>query len=954
MRSSAVVAVVLLGLSVAPSWALEGKLVGTGWGGSWYASGDLVVVDCATGSATTIVQGACYGACFSPDGTRIAYFKDQNSIWICNLDGSNNHQVTTNTGWSAESHSCANWVAGDWIYWGAGPNLKRVKIDGSQRNDNVDVLPWDLMTCRVSQDATRGACFTWGWEAKAFVVGGARYSLGGGCQGSISPNGEWCTHNIDHRKITIHRFSDQVIVADRECASGDANNYAFSHLSNDYVCYTINGGSAYVMHWQSGTNYFVANGIKGWDYNPNAGTPPQLTSIQISPAGASVQFGGSQQFTAQPKDQYGNNFNATVNWSLTGGGSISPTSGNVTTFTAGGVAGTWQLTASSGSVSASVNVTVFDPSALHIKLDCGTDSPVSGWQKGNDYVTGGANYSGLPTPGNLGSLVNPAPAALYNTCRHSADHSYSIPVPNGTYLVRIHFSDHTDSNRKMRYRIEGVDVLVGYDPPDNSAEIKEFPNVLVTDGNVTIQAFKEDGNDVFECGIEIVAGGTALRDPENPSGAVSGLNVSYYELSSPGALPNFGSLTAYKTDTVAEINYPSTDGNFATSGRADNVGAVFTGYVQAPSDGVYTFYTTSDDGSALYIGATKVVDNDGTHGMQERSGQIGLKAGKHALRVEFFEAGGGAGLVVSWEGPGVGKQTIPASALFRSGSAPVLTTIDVNPSSSTIAVDGTQSLTAAPRDQFGNIIQATIVWSSSGGTVSPSTGLSVTFIPSGTGVYTVTASSGGVSGSATITVTDAPTVTVTSPASGDVWYIGTTRRIRWQTTNLNNVSVFYSPDGGTTLQMIWPTVWNTDAAWGDAPWTIAAGPGLPSDQCRIVVTSYNTETRGESPIFRIAQIVDNDGDGMDDGWEVSTFGDTSHDQTSDADGDGATDYEEFMSGTDPLVAEGGGGGGGFSLSCAARSGAGRAALSSLAALLLGCLAFSRVLGGRRQSAGMPR
>jgi len=160
---------------------------------------------------------------------------------------------------------------------------------------------------------------------------------------------------------------------------------------------------------------------------------------------------------------------------------------------------------------------------------------------------------------------------------------------------------------------------------------------------------------------------STLRDPENPSGTVSGLNVSYYELSSPGALPNFGSLTAYKTDTVSAIDYPSTDGNFATSGRADNVGAVFTGYVQAPSDGVYTFYTTSDDGSALYIGSQKVVDNDGLHGMQERSGSIGLRAGKHALRVEFFEAGGGAGLVVSWEGPGISKQVVPASRLYRVG-----------------------------------------------------------------------------------------------------------------------------------------------------------------------------------------------------------------------------------------------------------------------------------------------
>ena len=36
-----------------------------------------------------------------------------------------------------------------------------------------------------------------------------------------------------------------------------------------------------------------------------------------------------------------------------------------------------------------------------------------------------------------------------------------------------------------------------------------------------------------------------------------------------------------------------------------------------------------------------MVDNDGTHGSQERSGDINLKAGTHAIRVEFFEASGG-------------------------------------------------------------------------------------------------------------------------------------------------------------------------------------------------------------------------------------------------------------------------------------------------------------------------
>ena len=48
-------------------------------------------------------------------------------------------------------------------------------------------------------------------------------------------------------------------------------------------------------------------------------------------------------------------------------------------------------------------------------------------------------------------------------------------------------------------------------------------------------------------------------------------------------------------------------------------------------------------GSKLWIGPQLVVENDGLHGMQERTGSIGLQAGKHAITIGFFERGGGAG-----------------------------------------------------------------------------------------------------------------------------------------------------------------------------------------------------------------------------------------------------------------------------------------------------------------------
>jgi len=56
------------------------------------------------------------------------------------------------------------------------------------------------------------------------------------------------------------------------------------------------------------------------------------------------------------------------------------------------------------------------------------------------------------------------------------------------------------------------------------------------------------------------------------------------------------------------------------------------------------------------------------HEFSERSGSIALAAGLHAITIDYFERTGPAGLVVSWEGPAVSKQVIPASQFYSGGS----------------------------------------------------------------------------------------------------------------------------------------------------------------------------------------------------------------------------------------------------------------------------------------------
>ena len=158
------------------------------------------------------------------------------------------------------------------------------------------------------------------------------------------------------------------------------------------------------------------------------------------------------------------------------------------------------------------------------------------------------------------------------------------------------------------------------------------------------------------------------RPADNPIGAMPALEANYYALVNPTVLPDFSQLVSYAGNLVADLNYPSTNDVFGDSGRADNVGAVYTGWIEIPTTGLWTLTTTSDDGSKLWIGSDLVVNNDGLHGMVTVSGTRALAAGKHALRVEFFEAGGGAGLFMSWAGPGQSSAVVPASRLFHGGA----------------------------------------------------------------------------------------------------------------------------------------------------------------------------------------------------------------------------------------------------------------------------------------------
>ena len=204
------------------------------------------------------------------------------------------------------------------------------------------------------------------------------------------------------------------------------------------------------------------------------------------------------------------------------------------------------------------------------------------------------------------------------------------------------------ANVELRYTTDGSE-------PTITAPRVQGPVRLTDTATITARAFR-DGQPVSGS-----AAATFTKVTPRPSDATAalttGLKYEYFE-GDWNQLPDFGTLTPIKVGPVANFD-------FAPRDRTEHFGFRYTGFVTVPRDGVYTFYTLSDDGSRLYIGQTLVVDNDGLHGMQQAHGEIALAAGQHRITVTFFEKAGGDALEVEYAGPGIKRQPIPYEVLMR-------------------------------------------------------------------------------------------------------------------------------------------------------------------------------------------------------------------------------------------------------------------------------------------------
>jgi len=226
----------------------------------------------------------------------------------------------------------------------------------------------------------------------------------------------------------------------------------------------------------------------------------------------------------------------------------------------------------------------------------------------------------------------------------------------------------------------------GFDTPDGSTTsgIRSWNSTTSTvSAGESIEwswddSVKRDGNGASS--LEIASAPCTATEGKNTNGLLAEYFDNQGLTYNSSFMPDLNGRIPNHVRSELNINYASSNSYWSglDSRFADYFSVRHSGVLTIPETGNWTFYSNADDGVLVWINDVLVVNNSGIHGMREVSGSLELAEGEHSFRTEFFEHGGGAGHIVSWEGPNQSKQVIPSSVFTRALSSPVRTDVLVH------------------------------------------------------------------------------------------------------------------------------------------------------------------------------------------------------------------------------------------------------------------------------------
>jgi len=214
---------------------------------------------------------------------------------------------------------------------------------------------------------------------------------------------------------------------------------------------------------------------------------------------------------------------------------------------------------------------------------------------------------------------------------------------------------------EMKNTIQQGEIKYTMDGTDPGAESPVYSGPVNIVESTTIKARTYWSDDNYSSVTERSFEKAIIRRGISKEGLEPGLSWQYFENDSDEEwkqIPDFEGLESSAKGVVGQCT-------LEPAGRDEEFAIRFEGYVSVPVDGIYTFYSNSDDGTKLFIDDELVVDNDFQHGMAEIPGQIALGAGIFPFRLEFYQGKGSKGLEIKYEGPGLEKQIIPEGAFYH-------------------------------------------------------------------------------------------------------------------------------------------------------------------------------------------------------------------------------------------------------------------------------------------------
>ncbi|MGA0846523.1 MAG: sulfatase-like hydrolase/transferase, partial [Luteolibacter sp.] len=142
-----------------------------------------------------------------------------------------------------------------------------------------------------------------------------------------------------------------------------------------------------------------------------------------------------------------------------------------------------------------------------------------------------------------------------------------------------------------------------------------------------------------------------------------GLNWRSFESAFPW-VPDFSGVTPLASGKSASPD-------LSVRSRDADIGLEFSGYLEVPTTGDYTFYLSTDTGAFLRLHQMQLIDADfGYTAGSERSATVKLEAGLHPYTLGYRRGTAGTpALELSWSGPSIAKQPIPVSAFVASAAA---------------------------------------------------------------------------------------------------------------------------------------------------------------------------------------------------------------------------------------------------------------------------------------------